>query len=33
VWPTLEVVLDEPTTTLRKTHHPEIGLSLIDLDR
>jgi uncharacterized protein len=33
VWPTLEVVLDETTTTLRKTHRPEIGLSLIDLDR
>lgn len=31
VWPTLEVVLDEPPTALRKTDRPEIGLALIDL--
>lgn len=33
VFPTLEVVLDEPPTTLRKTFHPDIGLALIDLGR
>ena len=32
VWPTLEVVLDEPSTVLRKTHRPDIGLALIDLE-
>ncbi|HEY3535455.1 MAG TPA: PPC domain-containing DNA-binding protein [Pedococcus sp.] len=32
VWPTLEVVLDEPPTALRKTDRPDIGLALIDLD-
>ena len=31
VWPTLEVVLDEPPTALRKTQRPDIGLALIDL--
>jgi predicted DNA-binding protein with PD1-like motif len=33
VWPTLEVVVREAPTTLRKTDHPEIGLALIDLGR
>lgn len=31
VFPTLEVVLDEPPGTLRKRSHPELGLALIDL--
>ena len=30
VWPTLEVVLTEPPTQLRKRHDPETGLALID---
>jgi len=32
VWPTLEVVLTEEPTYLRKRHDPETGLALIDLD-
>jgi hypothetical protein len=32
VWPTLEVIIRETDAGLRKTHRPEIGLSLIDLD-
>jgi predicted DNA-binding protein with PD1-like motif len=31
VFPTLEVVLEEPPATLRKRDHPELGLALIDL--
>ncbi|EWT05382.1 hypothetical protein N864_17045 [Intrasporangium chromatireducens Q5-1] len=31
VFPTLEVVLDEPPATLRKRSHPDLGLALIDL--
>lgn len=31
VFPTLEVILDEPPTTLRKTSRPELGLALVDL--
>ena len=33
IWPTLEVIVNETHYQLRKTHHPEIGLALIDLDR
>ena len=32
VWPTLEVVVRESPTTLRRTNRPEIGLALIDLE-
>jgi predicted DNA-binding protein with PD1-like motif len=32
VWPTLEVVVSEAPTTLRKRLDPETGLALIDLD-
>ena len=32
VWPTLEVIIREAPAELRKTHHPEVGLALIDLD-
>jgi uncharacterized protein len=32
VWPTLEVVLTEAPAELRKSHDPETGLALIDLD-
>ncbi|MGN6752548.1 MAG: hypothetical protein ACTHJJ_08340 [Intrasporangium sp.] len=31
VFPTLEVVLEEPPATLRKRAHPDPGLALIDL--
>jgi predicted DNA-binding protein with PD1-like motif len=31
VWPTLEIVLTEAPTELRKSHDPETGLALIDL--
>jgi predicted DNA-binding protein with PD1-like motif len=31
VFPTLEVILDEPPTTLHKTSRPELGLALVDL--
>lgn len=33
VWPTLEVIVREAPAELRKTHRPEVGLALIDLDR
>lgn len=33
VWPTLEVVVRESPSRLRKTDHPELGLALIDLAR
>ena len=33
VWPTLEVIIREAPAELRKTHHPDVGLALIDLDR
>ena len=33
VWPTLEVIIRETHTTLRKTYRPEAGLALINLDR
>jgi predicted DNA-binding protein with PD1-like motif len=33
VWPTLEVIIREAPAELRKTHRPDIGLALIDLDR
>ncbi|HVT66436.1 MAG TPA: PPC domain-containing DNA-binding protein [Trebonia sp.] len=33
VWPTLEVVVREAPTELRKTHRPDLGLALIDLDQ
>jgi uncharacterized protein len=33
VWPTLEVVVREAPAELRKTHRPDVGLALIDLDR
>jgi predicted DNA-binding protein with PD1-like motif len=33
VWPTLEVIIREAPAELRKTHHPEVGLALIDLDQ
>lgn len=33
VWPTLEVVIRETPAELRKTHRPDLGLALIDLDR
>jgi uncharacterized protein len=32
VWPTLEVIIREAPAELRKTHRPEAGLALIDLD-
>jgi uncharacterized protein len=32
VWPTLEVSIREAPAELRKTHRPEAGLALIDLD-
>jgi predicted DNA-binding protein with PD1-like motif len=31
VFPTLEVMLDEPPTTLHKTSRPDLGLALVDL--
>jgi len=31
VWPTLEVIIRETPTELRKTFRPEVGLALIDL--
>ena len=31
VWPTLEVIVTESPTHLRKRHDPETGLALIDL--
>lgn len=33
VWPTLEVIVREAPAELRKTHRPDVGLALIDLDR
>jgi uncharacterized protein len=33
VWPTLEVIIREAPAELRKTHRPEMGLALIDLDK
>lgn len=33
VWPTLEVVVREAPTELRKTYRPDVGLALINLDR
>jgi hypothetical protein len=33
VWPTLEIIVRESPTRLRKTSHPELGLALIDPDR
>lgn len=33
VWPTLEVIVQETPTHLRKRTDPETGLALIDLDR
>lgn len=33
VWPTLEVVVRDSPAELAKTHRPELGLALIDLDR
>jgi uncharacterized protein len=32
VWPTLEVIIRETPAELRKTHRPDIGLALINLD-
>jgi uncharacterized protein len=32
VWPTLEVIIREAPAELRKTHRPEAGLALIDLN-
>jgi len=32
VWPTLEMVVRETPAQLRKTHRPDVGLALIDLD-
>jgi len=32
VWPTLEVILTEEPAYLRKRHHPETGLALIDAE-
>ena len=32
VWPTLEVIIREAPAELRKTHRPDVGLALIDLD-
>ncbi len=32
VWPTLEAIIREAPAELRKTHRPELGLALIDLD-
>jgi uncharacterized protein len=32
VWPTLEVIIREAPVELRKTHRPEVGLALIDVD-
>jgi uncharacterized protein len=32
VWPTLEVIIREAPAELRKTHRPEVGLALIDVD-
>ncbi|MFC8867375.1 PPC domain-containing DNA-binding protein [Streptomyces sp. NPDC057148] len=32
VWPTLEVVVRDSPADLAKTHRPEIGLALIDLE-
>lgn len=31
VWPTLEVIIRETPTALRKTYRPDVGLALIDL--
>ncbi|MEU3948396.1 PPC domain-containing DNA-binding protein [Streptomyces sp. NPDC029526] len=31
VWPTLEVIVRDSPAELAKTHHPELGLALIDL--
>jgi predicted DNA-binding protein with PD1-like motif len=33
VWPTLEVIVRESPTELRKTYRPDIGLALIDPDQ
>jgi predicted DNA-binding protein with PD1-like motif len=33
VWPTLEVIVREAPTELRKTYRPDIGLALIDPDQ
>jgi predicted DNA-binding protein with PD1-like motif len=33
VWPTLEVIVREAPTELRKTFRPDVGLALIDPDR
>jgi uncharacterized protein len=33
VWPTLEVIIREAPAELRKTHRPDIGLALVDLNR
>jgi uncharacterized protein len=33
IWPTLEVIVRESPSQLRKTSHPELGLALIDPDR
>ena len=32
VWPTLEVIIRETPAELRKTHRPDIGLALINLE-
>lgn len=33
VWPTLEAIVQAAPAALRKTHRPDIGLALIDLER
>lgn len=33
VWPTLEVIIRDAPGHLHKTHRPDIGLALIDLER
>lgn len=33
IWPTLEIIIRDTPAYLRKTHHDDIGLALIDLER